>query len=138
MIEGHARFESSRVVRVDGRQLTAPRIFINIGGRPTVPPIGGLADVDYLTSSSMMDVDFLPEHLIVVGGSYIGLEFAQMYRRFGSRVTVVEMAATADRPGGRGGLAGGTGRSWKPRASTFASMRSVSTSKSATAASPCG
>jgi len=92
VIEGHARFESSRVVRVDGRQLTAPRIFINTGGRPTVPPIGGLGDVDYLTSSSMMDVDFLPEHLIVVGGSYIGLEFAQMYRRFGSRVTVVEMA----------------------------------------------
>jgi len=91
VIEGHARFESSRVVRVDGRQLTAPRIFINTGGRPTVPPIGGLADVDYLTSTSMMDVDFLPEHLIVVGGSYIGLEFAQMYRRFGSRVTIVEM-----------------------------------------------
>jgi len=91
VIEGHARFESSRVVRVDGRQLTAPRIFINTGGRPTVPPINGLAEVDYLTSSSMMDVDFLPEHLIIVGGSYIGLEFAQMYRRFGSRVTVVEM-----------------------------------------------
>jgi len=92
VIEGHARFESPRVVRVDGRRLTAPRIFINTGGRPTVPPIGGLGDIDYLTSSSMMDVDFLPEHLIVVGGSYIGLEFAQMYRRFGSRVTVVEMA----------------------------------------------
>jgi pyruvate/2-oxoglutarate dehydrogenase complex dihydrolipoamide dehydrogenase (E3) component len=91
VIEGHARFESSRVVRVDGRQLTAPQIFINTGGRPTVPPIDGLVDVDYLTSSSMMDVDFLPEHLIIVGGSYIGLEFAQMYRRFGSRVTVVEM-----------------------------------------------
>ena len=92
VIEGHARFESPRVVRVEGRQLTAPRIFINPGGRPTVPQIGGLADTDYLTSSSMMDVDFLPEHLIVVGGSYIGLEFAQMYRRFGSHVTVVEMA----------------------------------------------
>jgi pyruvate/2-oxoglutarate dehydrogenase complex dihydrolipoamide dehydrogenase (E3) component len=91
VIEGHARFQSSRVVHVDGRQLTAPRIYINTGGRPTVPPIGGLADVDYLTSTSMMDVDFLPEHLIVVGGSYIGLEFAQMYRRFGSRVTIVEM-----------------------------------------------
>jgi pyruvate/2-oxoglutarate dehydrogenase complex dihydrolipoamide dehydrogenase (E3) component len=91
VIEGHARFETSRMVRVDGRQLTAPRIFINTGGRPTVPRISGLADVDYLTSTGMMDVDFLPEHLVVVGGSYIGLEFAQMYRRFGSRVTVVEM-----------------------------------------------
>jgi pyruvate/2-oxoglutarate dehydrogenase complex dihydrolipoamide dehydrogenase (E3) component len=72
--------------------LTAPEIFINTGGRPAVPAIGGLADVGYLTSTSMMDVDFLPEHLVVIGGSYIGLEFAQMYRRFGSRVTVVEMA----------------------------------------------
>jgi pyruvate/2-oxoglutarate dehydrogenase complex dihydrolipoamide dehydrogenase (E3) component len=92
VIEGHARFESARVVRVGDRQLTAPRIFINTGGRPTVPAIEGLGEVDYLTSTSMMDVDFLPEHLIVIGGSYIGLEFAQMYRRFGSRVTVVEMA----------------------------------------------
>lgn len=92
VIEGHGRFESARVVRVGDRQLTAPEIFINTGGRPTVPRIEGLAQVDYLTSSTMMDVDFLPEHLIVIGGSYIGLEFAQMYRRFGSRVTVIEMA----------------------------------------------
>ena len=92
VIEGHARFESARIVRVEDRQLTAPRIFINTGGRPTVPAVGGLADIDYLTSSGMMDIDFVPPHLIVVGGSYIGLEFAQMYRRFGSKVTVVEMA----------------------------------------------
>jgi len=92
VIEGHGRFESARVVRVGDRQLTAPEIFINTGGRPTVPPIEGLGQIDYLTSSSMMHVDYLPEHLIVVGGSYIGLEFAQMYRRFGSRVTVIEMA----------------------------------------------
>ncbi|HYT96375.1 MAG TPA: mercuric reductase, partial [Casimicrobiaceae bacterium] len=92
VIEGHGRFESARVVRVGDRQLTAPQIFINTGGRPTIPPIEGLAQIDYLTSSSMMDVDFLPEHLVVIGGSYIGLEFAQMYRRFGSRVTVIEMA----------------------------------------------
>jgi pyruvate/2-oxoglutarate dehydrogenase complex dihydrolipoamide dehydrogenase (E3) component len=72
--------------------LEAPEIFINTGGRPTVPDLKGIDAVRYLTSTSMMDVDFLPEHLIVVGGSYIGLEFAQMYRRFGSRVTVVEMA----------------------------------------------
>jgi pyruvate/2-oxoglutarate dehydrogenase complex dihydrolipoamide dehydrogenase (E3) component len=92
VIEGHGRFESARVVRVGDRQLTAPQIFINTGGRPTIPPVEGLTQIDYLTSSSMMDVDFLPEHLIVIGGSYIGLEFAQMYRRFGSRVTVIEMA----------------------------------------------
>ncbi len=92
VIEGHGRFESARVVRVGDRQLTAPQIFINTGGRPTIPPIEGLTQIDYLTSSSMMDVDFLPEHLVVIGGSYIGLEFAQMYRRFGSRVTVIEMA----------------------------------------------
>jgi pyruvate/2-oxoglutarate dehydrogenase complex dihydrolipoamide dehydrogenase (E3) component len=92
VIEGHASFESPHAVRVGDRRLTAPQIFINTGSRPTVPAIEGLAGIDYLTSTSMMDVDFLPEHLIVVGGSYIGLEFAQMYRRFGSRVTVVEMA----------------------------------------------
>src|SRR5438094_7366349 len=90
VIEGHGRFESARVVRVGDRRLTAPEIFINTGGRPTIPPIEGLTQIDYLTSSSMMDVDFLPEHLIVIGGSYVGLEFAQMYRRFGSEVTVVE------------------------------------------------
>jgi pyruvate/2-oxoglutarate dehydrogenase complex dihydrolipoamide dehydrogenase (E3) component len=92
VIEGHGRFESPRVVCVGDRQLTAPQIFINTGGRPLVPPIDGLMQTDYLTSSSMMEVDFLPEHLIVIGGSYVGLEFAQMYRRFGSRVTVIEMA----------------------------------------------
>src|SRR5437868_7291130 len=92
VIEGHGRFESARVVRVGDGQLTAPDVFINTGGRPTIPPVEGLAQIAYLTSSSMMDVDFLPEHLIVIGGSYVGLEFAQMYRRFGSRVSVVEMA----------------------------------------------
>ena len=93
VIEGHGRFEGPRVVRVGDRVLEAPEIFINTGGRPSVPAIDGIADVDHLTSSTMMDVDFLPEHLIVIGGSYVGLEFAQMYRRFGSRVTVVEMAS---------------------------------------------
>jgi pyruvate/2-oxoglutarate dehydrogenase complex dihydrolipoamide dehydrogenase (E3) component len=92
VIEGHARFASASVVHVGDRELTAPQIFINTGGRPAIPPIEGLSGIDYLTSTRMMDVDFLPEHLIVVGGSYIGLEFAQMYRRFGSEVTVVEMA----------------------------------------------
>lgn len=92
VVEGRARFESAKVVRVGERRLAAPQVFINTGGRPTVPAFPGLAGVDYLTSTSMMDVDFLPEHLIVIGGSYIGLEFAQMYRRFGSCVTVIEMA----------------------------------------------
>lgn len=89
-IEGHARFVSNKVLEVSGEQITADKIFINVGGRAFVPDIPGIEDVDYWTNSSMMEVDFLPEHLIVIGGSYIGLEFAQMYRRFGSRVTVVE------------------------------------------------
>jgi len=92
VLEGQARFESAGIVGVGERRLAAPQIFINTGGRPVVPAVEGLIDVDYLTSTTMMDVDFLPEHLIVIGGSYIGLEFAQMYRRFGSQVTVIEMA----------------------------------------------
>lgn len=90
VIEGHARFESPTAVRVNGELLESPRVFVNVGARPMVPPIPGIEDVPYLTSSTMMDVDFLPEHLVVFGGSYIGLEFGQMYRRFGSRVTIVE------------------------------------------------
>ena len=88
--EGHGRLESARTVRVNGDLLEAERIVLNVGGRAVVPPMPGVDTVDVLTNSSMMEVDFLPEHLIVIGGSYIGLEFAQMYRRFGSRVTVVE------------------------------------------------
>ncbi len=90
---GHARFESPREVRVGDDLLTAERIFINVGGRAATPPIPGLSDVAYWTNSSIMAVDFVPPHLVVIGGSYIGLEFAQMYRRFGSAVTVVEMSA---------------------------------------------
>ncbi len=90
VIEGHGRLEGAQAVRVNGDLLEADKIFINVGGRATVPDMPGLADVDYLTNSSMMEVDFLPEHLVIIGGSYIGLEFAQMYRRFGSRVTVLE------------------------------------------------
>lgn len=91
VIQGHARFQSSRTVEVNGEVLEAAQIFINVGGRAYVPDMPGIHDVPFLTNSSMMDVDFLPEHLVVVGGSYVGLEFAQMYRRFGSEVTVVEM-----------------------------------------------
>jgi pyruvate/2-oxoglutarate dehydrogenase complex dihydrolipoamide dehydrogenase (E3) component len=90
-IEAHARFESAHTVRVGDRLLEAEQVFINVGGRASVPDMPGIHDVPYFTNSNIMDVDFLPEHLLIVGGSYIGLEFAQMYRRFGSRVTVVEM-----------------------------------------------
>ncbi|MBV8133735.1 MAG: FAD-containing oxidoreductase [Alphaproteobacteria bacterium] len=89
---GHARFVSPHEVQVGETLLSAERIFINVGGRAVVPAWPGLDQVAYLTNSSMMAVDFLPRHLVVIGGSYVGLEFAQMYRRFGSEVTVVEMA----------------------------------------------
>jgi pyruvate/2-oxoglutarate dehydrogenase complex dihydrolipoamide dehydrogenase (E3) component len=88
--EGHARFDGPKTVRVNGDVLEADRIFINVGARALVPDMPGLPHVPHLTNSTMLDVDRLPEHLLVIGGSYIGLEFAQMYRRFGSRVTVVE------------------------------------------------
>jgi pyruvate/2-oxoglutarate dehydrogenase complex dihydrolipoamide dehydrogenase (E3) component len=88
--EGHARFESSRTVRVGETLLESDRIFIDVGGRATVPPIPGVETVPFLTNASMMDVDFLPKHLVILGGSYVGLEFAQMYRRFGSEVSVIE------------------------------------------------
>jgi pyruvate/2-oxoglutarate dehydrogenase complex dihydrolipoamide dehydrogenase (E3) component len=91
--QGHARFESSRVIRVGDAQLTAERIFINVGGRAAAPPIPGIDGVSFLTNSSILDLDSLPSHLVIVGGSYIGLEFAQMFRRFGSQVTVIEMSS---------------------------------------------
>jgi pyruvate/2-oxoglutarate dehydrogenase complex dihydrolipoamide dehydrogenase (E3) component len=90
VIRGHARFVSPRSVSVNEQMLEADEIFINVGGRAAVPSMPGLRDVDYLTNSTMMDVDFLPGHLVVIGGSYVGLEFAQAYRRFGAEVTVVE------------------------------------------------
>ena len=90
VFQGHARFESARTVRVGDDLLEAERIFINVGGRALIPSMPGLDQVPYLTNSTMMDVDFLPEHLIVIGGSYVGLEFGQMYRRFGARVTIIE------------------------------------------------
>jgi pyruvate/2-oxoglutarate dehydrogenase complex dihydrolipoamide dehydrogenase (E3) component len=89
--EGHARFESPQEVSVGPHRLSAKRIFINVGGRAILPELPGLDRVQHLNNSSMMQVDFLPKHLIVVGGSYIGLEFGQMFRRFGSRVTILEM-----------------------------------------------
>jgi pyruvate/2-oxoglutarate dehydrogenase complex dihydrolipoamide dehydrogenase (E3) component len=90
--EGHARFAGPKQVRVGDEVLKSDKIFINVGTRPLVPPIPGLDQVPYFTNSSMVDVDFLPPHLVVLGGSYVGLEFAQAYRRFGSEVTVIEQA----------------------------------------------
>jgi pyruvate/2-oxoglutarate dehydrogenase complex dihydrolipoamide dehydrogenase (E3) component len=89
--ESHARFVGEKKVAVNGIVLEADRIFINVGARASIPPIAGLDHVPYLTNSSMMDIDFLPPHLIILGGSYIGLEFGQVYRRFGSEVTVIEL-----------------------------------------------
>ncbi|CAN7211751.1 FAD-containing oxidoreductase [Aminobacter sp. LjRoot7] len=90
LYRGHARFEGPHEVRVGDELLHGERIFINVGGRANILDMPGIGDVTYLTNTSMMEVDFLPRHLVVVGGSYIGLEFAQMFRRFGSEVTVVE------------------------------------------------
>ena len=91
VIQGHARFQSSNTVVVNDEVLHSDKIFINVGGRASVPEMPGIHEVPFLNNSSIMDVDFLPEHLVIVGGSYIGLEFGQMYRRFGSQVTIVEM-----------------------------------------------
>lgn len=90
VIEGHAQFTAPHRLRVGDRELEAPRIFINVGGRAALPQMPGIADVPFLNNERIMHLDRLPEHLVIIGGSYIGLEFAQMYRRFGSRVTVVE------------------------------------------------
>ncbi len=90
--QGQARFESAHVVVVGDDRLSSEQIFINVGGRAVVPSMPGLDQIAYFTNSSMVDVDFLPEHLMVVGGSYIGLEFGQMYRRFGSKVTILQRA----------------------------------------------
>lgn len=90
LIRGHARFEGPNIVAVNGERLTAPRIFINVGGRAVTPDMPGIDQVPILTNTDMVALDMLPRHLVVIGGSYIGLEFAQMYRRFGSEVTVVE------------------------------------------------
>ena len=90
VINGHARFVAPDTVSVGEERLTAPRIFIDVGGRAAVPPLPGVDQVPYLTNTSLLALDRLPEHLIIIGGSYIGLEFAQMYRRFGAEVTIVE------------------------------------------------
>ncbi|RCS28794.1 FAD-containing oxidoreductase [Rhodanobacter denitrificans] len=90
VIEGHARFEDAQTLRVGEERFTAPQIFLNVGARASVPDMPGVHDIPYLTNTSILDLDRVPPHLLIVGGSYIGLEYAQMYRRFGARVTVVE------------------------------------------------
>jgi pyruvate/2-oxoglutarate dehydrogenase complex dihydrolipoamide dehydrogenase (E3) component len=91
VFEGHARFESAHTISVRDDRLTADRIFINVGGRASMPKMPGLEQIEFFNNSSLMEIDFVPKHLIVVGGSYIGLEFGQMFRRFGSEVTIIEM-----------------------------------------------
>ena len=91
--EGHARFTASHTVEVRDAILEADKIFINVGARATIPPVEGIGTVPYLTNSGMMDIDVLPEHLVIVGGGYIALEFGQMYRRFGSKVTIVQRSS---------------------------------------------
>jgi len=91
--QGHARFESAKEVSVGSERLTAYRIFINVGGRARLPQMPGIEEVPHLNNNSIMDVDFLPRHLVIVGGGCICLEFAQMYRRFGSEVTIIEMGS---------------------------------------------
>jgi pyruvate/2-oxoglutarate dehydrogenase complex dihydrolipoamide dehydrogenase (E3) component len=92
VFEGHARFVSPHEVRIGDATLSAERIFINVGGRPTVPDMPGVGAVTTLTNTTILELDTVPDHLVVVGGSYIGIEFAQIFRRFGSTVTIVEKA----------------------------------------------
>ena len=113
-----ARFVAPNAVKVGETVLEAPQIFINVGGRASVPPMPGLDQVPYLTNSTMMDVDFLPEHLIVVGGSYIGLEFAQMYPPLRRAGDGDRDGAAADRARGRGRLDGRRRRAGSARGSS--------------------
>jgi pyruvate/2-oxoglutarate dehydrogenase complex dihydrolipoamide dehydrogenase (E3) component len=92
LIRGHARFTGPRSVGVGGRELQAERIFLNVGARALVPDMPGVKDVPVLTNSTILELAAAPEHLLIVGGSYIGLEFAHVFRRFGSKVTVIEKA----------------------------------------------
>ena len=94
VIRGHARFTGPHTVAVDDRQLQSARIFVNVGARATVPPVPGIKTVPYLTNADVMDLDVVPYHLVILGGSYTSLEFAQIFRRFGAEVTVLEAAPT--------------------------------------------
>jgi pyruvate/2-oxoglutarate dehydrogenase complex dihydrolipoamide dehydrogenase (E3) component len=93
VLRGHARFESPTAVRVGDERLESERIFLDVGARAHVPPMPGVESFPFLTNASILALDVLPRHLVVVGGSYVGLEFGQMFRRFGSEVTIVEKRA---------------------------------------------
>lgn len=93
VIQGQARFQSPNTVAVNDEVLQADKIYINVGARASVPDMPGVHDVPFLNNSSMMDIDFVPKRFIIIGGSYVGLEFAQIYRRLGSEVTIVEMGS---------------------------------------------
>ena len=91
VLRGHARFERPDTLRVNDETITAPRIFLNVGGRARIPEdMPGIGDINYLSNTSILELAAPPRHLAVIGGSYIGLEYAQMFRRFGSKVTIVE------------------------------------------------
>jgi pyruvate/2-oxoglutarate dehydrogenase complex dihydrolipoamide dehydrogenase (E3) component len=92
VVHAHGRFVSAREVMAGGEMLRSSRIFIDVGARPAIPAIPGIDTVPYLTSSTILDLDYVPDHLVIIGGSYVGLEFAQIFRRFGSAVTVIEAA----------------------------------------------
>jgi pyruvate/2-oxoglutarate dehydrogenase complex dihydrolipoamide dehydrogenase (E3) component len=91
--QGQASFESPHAVRVGEELLTAPQIFINVGARAAIPSMPGVADTPYLTNSTLLDLDILPRHLVIVGGGYVGLEFGQIFKRFGSEVTIIDRAS---------------------------------------------
>ncbi|RYD21917.1 MAG: FAD-containing oxidoreductase, partial [Spirochaetia bacterium] len=90
LIRGHARFDGPKTITVNGERVTAPKIFLNVGARALIPDMPGLTEVPFLTNSEIIALEEVPRHLVIVGGSYIGLEFAQMYRRFGAEVTIIE------------------------------------------------
>jgi pyruvate/2-oxoglutarate dehydrogenase complex dihydrolipoamide dehydrogenase (E3) component len=91
LYRGHGRFVGPHEVEVNGQKLTSKHIFINTGTRPRIPNIPGLDEVGYLTNRNILDLTEIPEHLVILGGNYLGLEFGQMFRRFGSQVTIIEL-----------------------------------------------
>ena len=92
LYRGKARFTGERRIEVNGETLEGDRVFINTGASPTIPPIEGLQQIDYLTYVSILELQQVPNHLVILGGGYVGLEFGQMFRRFGSDVTVIQSA----------------------------------------------
>ena len=135
VVRGHARFEDPHTLRVGDDLLAADRIFLNVGARAVAPDMSGLADVDYLTNVGILELDTVPEHLVIIGGSYIGLEFAQMYRRFGAAVTILERGR-----GWRGEripmCRRPSRRSWRAKALRCSAMQTTSASPATAPVSP--